>query len=377
MHKPRIRTAIIGTGGIARCHLNALQDNSDLFDLVAICDVNPDNAEAFRKQAQLDSFYTSIDDMLANEQIDLVQVATPPATHVPISIKLMDAGVNVLCEKPLCGSLQDLQQLAAAEKRTGKWCASVFQFRYGAGTRHLKSLIAKNVLGRPLVGVCHTLWFRDHAYYEVDWRGTWKSELGGPTAGHGIHAMDHFLALMGDWEEVRAEVGTLDRAIEVEDISMAIIRFANGAMGNVINSILSPKETTYLRMDFQKATVELEHLYSYRNENWSFYAAPEMSEVDFEFVKNIPEDNESTHSAQIKALADDILSGRRPETSGKAAEITLDLLTSIYKSAFTGMPVQRGSIQPGDPFYSSFHGGQSIQHRLIKSAKSSYETASH
>jgi len=371
MNQPRLRTAIIGAGSIARAHLAAIRENPDLFELCGIFDVNPTQAEAFRKEAGLERAASSVAELLENGNLDIVQICTPPRFHVDLSIQAMEAGVCVLCEKPLCGSLADLHRIAEAERRTGKWCASVFQLRYGAGTLHLQALIKEEVLGAPLVGVCHTLWYRDNAYYDVAWRGTWETELGGPTVGHGIHTMDHFLSLLGDWSEVRADIGTLDRAIEVEDVSMAVVRFASGAMGSIVNSVLSPRQETYLRMDFQKASVELRHLYAYHNEDWSFFPATGTDEAFAARLRAIPDGEQSAHGGQMRALADDFRLGRRPQTSGLAAEATIDLLSSIYKSAMTGRPITRGSIVDGDPFYHAFHGGRAVAHRLIPSLKGS------
>ena len=73
--------------------------------------------------------------------------------------------------------------------------------------------------------------------------------------------MDLFLWLSDDWQEVGAMTGTLDCAIEADDVSMATVRFSNGALGSIVNSALSPRQETYLRLDFQRATVELRSLY--------------------------------------------------------------------------------------------------------------------
>ena len=106
---------------------------------------------------------------------------------------------------------------------------------------HLRSLIQEQAMGRLLVGLCNTTWYRNEAYYAVPWRGKWATELGGPTMGHGIHQIDLFLWLLGDWEEVRAMAGTLYHDIEVEDVSMAVVRFANGAMGKRHQQRAQPK----------------------------------------------------------------------------------------------------------------------------------------
>jgi predicted dehydrogenase len=250
-----------------------------------------------------------------------------------------------------------LDSIEAAEQRTGGFTSCIFQMRFGSSTAHVRHLADQGQLGQPLVGVCNTLWFRDAAYYAVPWRGRWNTELGGPTMGLGIHAMDHFLHLMGDWRDVRAAAGTLDRAIEVEDVSMAIVRFASGAMGSIVNSALSPRQETYLRLDYQRATLELTHLYGYSRDNWKLTPIPPGPDDSLmQAWQNFPAEISSSHGAQLNAFVADRDAQRRPLTSGFQARQTLELLTAIYKSAFTGEIVPRGSIRPGDPFYTALHG---------------------
>jgi predicted dehydrogenase len=289
-----------------------------------------------------------------------------------MSIAAMEAGAWVFCEKPLCASLAEFDRIAEAEQRTGRYTACVFQQRFGSSTAHLRRLADAGLLGRPLVAVCHTLWFRDAGYYAVPWRGKWATELGGPTMGLGIHAMDHLLHLLGDWTEVRAVAATLDRDIEVEDVSMALIRFASGALASVVNSALSPRQETRIRLDFQRATVELTHLYAYTRDNWQLTLAPTAAEEGNALLQawqNFPPDQGSTHAAQFAAFLADRDAGRRPLTSGDDARRTLELLTALYKSAFTGRPVARDSIRPGDPFYTALHGGAAAGHVGRKAGK--------
>jgi predicted dehydrogenase len=291
-------------------------------------------------------------------QPDLVLIATPPAQHAPMSIAAMEAGAWVWCEKPLCGSLADFDAIAAVEQRTGRFTASVFQMRFASSTAHLRRLADSGHFGRPLVAVCNTLWFRDASYYAVPWRGTWASEFGGPTMNLGIHAMDHLLHLLGDWTEVRGMAATLDHAIEVEDVSMALVTFANRAMASIVNSAVSPRQETCLRLDYQKATVELTHLYSYSRDNWRIALAPGAHDEGLlQAWQSFPPDIGSTHAAQLAALVADLDANRRPLTSGREVRRTLELLTAIYKSAFTGETVRAGSIVPGDPFYHAVNGG--------------------
>ncbi|MFN8446789.1 MAG: Gfo/Idh/MocA family oxidoreductase [Caldilineaceae bacterium] len=356
----KLRAIIIGTGGIATSHVNALRQASDRVDLVAGMDIDADRASAFCETNQIPRSYTSLDEILRCEQPQLVHIATPPGTHAELCVAAMEAGAWVLCEKPLCASLAEMDRIEAAEARTGNFCSSVFQWRFGSAGQHLKRLIDQGTLGRPLVCVNLTTWYRTHAYYAVPWRGKWSTELGGVTMGHGIHSMDFMLFQLGEWQEVRAMMGTLDRKIEVEDVSMAIVRFANGAMASITNSVLSPREESYLRFDFEKATVELTHLYSYNNSHWRFSAVKGSAwEAEVDSWQQMSEDIQSSHAAQLQAMLHSYEKRERPPVSGPDVRGTIDFLASLYKSAITGQPVQRGSITSDDPFYHAMNGVRS------------------
>jgi predicted dehydrogenase len=355
--KKTYRAVLVGTGAISDAHVRAVEATQGRVSLVAAVDIDAQRVGDFARKHGIPGHYTDFTTMLAKEKPDIVLIATPPAQHMSMSVAAMEAGAWVLCEKPLCGSLAEFDLISAAEQRTGRYTACIFQMRFGSSTAHLKRLADNGQLGRPLVGVCNTLWYRDVAYYAVPWRGRWETELGGPTMGLGIHAMDHFLHLMGDWRSVRAAAGTLDRAIEVEDVSMAIVTFANGAMGSIVNSALSPRQETYVRLDYQKATVELTHLYGYTRDNWKLTPVPPAQDDGLlQAWQGFPPEVGATHGTQLNALVADMDAKRRPLTSGDQSRQTLELLTAIYKSAFTGEIVARGSIKPGDPFYTALHG---------------------
>ncbi len=351
------RIALIGTGNIAGSHLKAIKAAGERAELVAAVDVSEERLSAFCAENDIPHQYTSAAAMLATEQPDLVLIATPPATHIALILECLEAGAWVLCEKPLVGSLADFDSITAVEERTGRYVSTVFQWRFGSAGKHLKSLIGQNALGRPLVGVCNTLWYRNDAYFDVAWRGKWATELGGPTMGHGIHLTDLFLWLMGDWAEISAMMGTLERKIEFEDVAMALVRFESGALGSVVNSVLSPRQESHLRLDFQKATVEVNALYSYRNENWRFTAldadggAATVAQWDA-----LRQDIGSSHAEQLKDVLDSLDKGERPPVSGGEARRILEFIASLYKSAMTGETVQRGSITLDDPFYYAMNG---------------------
>lgn len=346
------RVALIGTGGIARAHVVSVRDNEPDVELVGAMDIDPQRVEAFSQEHNIPAAFTDAGELLAQTQPDIVLIATPPSTHADLCVQSMEAGAWVLCEKPLCASLAEFDRIEEAEARTGNYTSSVFQWRFGSGGQHLKRQIESGEMGRLLLCNSIITWHRSAAYYAVPWRGKWATELGGTSMAHGIHAMDFVLWLMGEWEEVRAQIGTLDHDIEVEDVSMASVRFANGALANMTNSAVSPREVSYVRFDFQKATVELTHLYRHRNEHWRYTGLPSGDDAeDVARWADIGEDVESSHGAQLHAFLTAKANNVRPPVSGPDVRGTIEFLAALYKSGMTGQPVLRGTITPDDPFY--------------------------
>lgn len=353
----RYRVAIIGTGDTARGHVNALNQSSNRVEIVAGMDIDEERVKAFCANHQIPQWFTDASDMLAVTQPDLVHIVTPPGGRCDLAIASLEAGAWVLCEKPLCVSLAEFDRITEAEIATGRYVSTVFQWRFGSAAKHLKRLIASGAIGRPLVGVCQTLWYRDLAYYQLPWRGKYATETGGVQSIMGIHLTDLFLWLMGDWKEVRAVIGTLDRPIEVEDVAMAMVHFENGAMGSITSSSVSPREESYLRLDFQHATIDVTGVYGYRNANWRFALPKNVQNHEaLERWQTIMEDIPPSHGTQVAEMLDSMDRNERPFVSGHEARRIIEFLASMYKSAFTGEVVARSSITPDDPFYFAMNG---------------------
>lgn len=351
------RIAIIGAGGIAHAHARALAELGGRARLVAVAETDPARAAAFSRRFSAPGVYADAESLLANERLDLVHICTPPHTHAPLALAAMRAGVPALVEKPTALSLAEVNELSAVQAETGTAALTVFQHRYGAAAVRLRRLVREGVLGRPLTATCETLWYRADDYFDVPWRGRWEFEGGGPTMGHGIHQFDLLLSVLGPWSQVSAIAGRLARPTDTEDVSMAVARFENGAMATVVNSVVSPRETSRLRFDFEHATVELEHLYGYREKHWRFTPAPGHEHLAGLWKADDGADVESGHVLQIRAVLDAFDNGGEPGVSLADARRTMEFAAATYASAFRGRPIAAGELTGDDPFTTSMHGG--------------------
>jgi predicted dehydrogenase len=349
MSDRKYRIAIVGTGNIATSHARAVTALPDRAELVAGVDVDLDRAKAFAAAWGIGSVYPSLTDLLTAGGIDLVHLCTPPSTHVPLAAECLAADVNVFMEKPPTLSLDELDELLEAERKSSAQVACVFQHRFGSGAVRLRQLLADGVLGRPLVALCNTTWYRDDAYFAVPWRGTFEVEGGGPTMGHGIHQYDLLLSILGPWQKVTALAARQARPTQTEDVSTALLTFENGAVATIVNSLVSARQTSQLRFDCEYATVELEHLYGYKNPDWTITPAPDHAEVAEAWSADLP-DVASGHTAQLAAILDALASGTPTPVTLTEARNTVELAAAIYASAFTDKPVHRGELTRQTPY---------------------------
>ncbi|ANP53739.1 oxidoreductase [Streptomyces griseochromogenes] len=345
----RIRAAVIGTGAIGRGPrlpaLARLAEEGET-EIVAAVDIGADAVGTFCDRAGIRQACT-----------DLVTVCTPPTLHRAQTVAALRAGAWVWREKPPGPSLADFDAIEAEEGADGgPYAAIVFQHRLGSGSRHVRRLFAGRAMGRSLVAHCRTTWYRDSAHYAVPRRGRRHTEGGGPAMGHAIHRTDLLLDLLGPWSEVRVMAGRLVHDVETEGVSTALVRFANGTSATVVNSVLSPGEVSRIRIDCERATVELTHLYGHADDHWRITPAPDVPAGQAALWRDFGPDVPSSRLAQPRELIAYMRAGERPRSSGADGRAGLELITALFKSAFTGATVRAGEIGPGDPYCTALHG---------------------
>lgn len=336
-----MRVAILGTGAIAEAHADAVSQLDDVV-LIAVADRDLERAAAFAARWDVPAVYGTLEEMLLAETgLDAVHICTPQGLHHAQALQVLNAGVHAIVEKPPALTLSEFDDMTDAAVANDRALVVVFQQRAGSAAGHVKRLIDSGALGRARVATCETLWFRDDAYFDVPGRATWASDGGGVTISLAIHQIDLLGWLLGEWSTVQGQWWRLGRQIEAEDVSMAAVRFESGAVASIVSSVLSPRQTSSIRIDTELATITLDHLYGHGHENWVITPAPDIPPEVVESWRLPPEEERSGHRAFLREVFEAIREGVPLPDVAASPRRSLEIVSGIYASASGQHPISR------------------------------------
>ncbi|GAA3865413.1 Gfo/Idh/MocA family oxidoreductase [Celeribacter arenosi] len=335
-----INVAIIGAG-IGIQHLTGYRALPDRYSVRLLCDLDTSRAAAATKDDDDIQVVSDIEDVLSNPDIDLVDVCLPPHLHAPVSIRVLEAGKNVICEKPLGRSLAEVAQMQDAVERTGGQIFPVFQYRFGLAFAQLKALRDAGLAGKALVASAETHWNREKEYYDVAWRGTWAGESGGALLGHAIHSHDILCNVFGPVAQVAAFTDTRVNDIEVEDCATVSLRMENGALASSSVTLGAAPDTSRLKFCFEGLTAESgSNPYAPADGTWTFTARGTTQQADIDRVLSQVEAPHGWFTGFLDAIADALGGNGGNEVTFEDGRRSIELVTAIYSSAWEGRIVQ-------------------------------------
>lgn len=228
--------AILGCGKVAHLHAKAIQ-NLPNAKLAGVWSRSVKTAKDFAAQYKV-PHNVEIERLIKHEKIDLAIVCTPHPFHLEPAEKAAFSGAHVLVEKPLASTLEDSDKIISACKNAGVKLGVISQRRWYESVMRVKKAIDEGKIGKPVFGTINMLGWRDENYYDADeWRGTWLMEGGGVLVNQAPHQLDILLWFMGEIDEVYGQWKNLNHPyIEVEDTAIAVVKFKNGGIGNIIVS---------------------------------------------------------------------------------------------------------------------------------------------
>lgn len=349
-----IRVALIGCGAIAPAHVEAMQIFPGQCRIVALCDIVPEKAEALKARFGLEqAVVVDHAEKLLDLDFDLAAVCTPPSTHAELAIRMLRAGRHVIVEKPMAASLEECDRMLEAAAESGKVLSVIAQNRFRTPLMKLKRMLDSGLAGKVLHVQVDSHWWRGYSYYDLWWRGTWEKEGGGCTINHAVHHIDAMLWMAGMPAEVQAYLAnTAHDNAEVEDLSVAIFRYADGTLGQLTSSVVHHGEEQQLVFQCSGARISApwRPKAGVSKPNGFPEPNPEMERKLQEAYDVIPDLEHEGHAGQYADVLGAIRTGGKPMITGEDGRRTLEFITAVYKAGTTGQAV-RLPLEPDDPFY--------------------------
>lgn len=338
---------VIGCGMISNFHARALDDVRGA-KLVACYDSFPESARRLAEKVGCKA-YDSLEEMLADSNVNAVSVATPSGAHREPAVAAARAGKHVIVEKPLEITLRRCDAIIQACDKAGVKLSTIFPSRFHDSSVKLKKAVEGGRFGRLTLGDAYVKWWRTQEYYDSGaWRGTWQLDGGGALMNQAIHTVDLLTWLMGPVAELTAMTATLaHERIEVEDTAMATLRFENGALG-VIQATTAAYPGYLKRIELHgtdgSAVLEEEDL-----KKWDFR---KLRAADRRIQEEMQKQRSTAggasdpaaighhgHAMQFKDFVDAINKNRRPLVDGPEGRRSVEIILAIYKAAETGRAV--------------------------------------
>ena len=335
---------IVGTGMIAHFHAKAIQAMTN-GRIVACFNQNVEKAKAFATEYGCTA-YSTLDELLGDQEVRIVTICTPSGAHRDPAIAAANAGKHVVVEKPLEITLQRCDEIIHACEKNGVKLCTIFPSRFSAANIALKEAIDAGRFGRLTLGDTFVKWWRTQEYYDGGgWRGTWALDGGGAFMNQAIHNVDLLCWLMGDVAEIAGFTGTLaHERIEVEDVGVACLKFANGAIGVMEATTAAwPGLLKKTEIHGSKGTVIVEQDSILR---WEF--ADEKAE-DAEIRSRLGANSASSggasdpkaisfvgHQMQLEDFVEAISTGHQPRVDWAEGRKSVEIILALYEAAKTG-----------------------------------------
>ncbi len=341
-----LKFGIIGCGSISKKHMKAAACNREYLALAAVSDINVKNAlslgTAYRQltgNSLNAAVYSDYRQMIEREKLDVVSILTDSGTHFAIALECIEKGINVLVEKPVSLSLQNMDTLIEAAELYDVKLGAVHQHRFNPLITKLKDQIDRGCLGNLFYGAATIRWNRSEEYYkEAEWRGTMGQD-GGILMNQCIHNID-LLQWLLDVEAVEVfayEHNFAHPYIETGDTVLALIKFNGGMLGSIEGTVASYPHNleSSISVFGERGSVKIGGPSLNRIEMWQSEEKPDIS-----IPNNHAVINSLYHEYVYRDFAESVVTSKKPMVDGREARKSIELILAIQQSAEEGAPVR-------------------------------------
>lgn len=342
-----MKYALIGCGRIATNHVTAAVNNN--LEIVAVCDVVPEKMEEILAKHNLADDksikrYTDYKQMLEENELELVSIATESGKHAAIALDAIDAGVSVIIEKPMAMNIADAEEIIKRADEKNVKVSACHQNRFNVAIQEVRKAIEGDRFGKLSHASINVRWNRNKGYYDqAPWRGTWEED-GGCLMNQCIHGIDLLRWMMGD-EVVEVYGATRQQFhdyLEAEDVGVAVVKFKNGAIGTIEGTTnvypQNLEETLYIFGE--NGTVKVGGKSTNTIDVWDFKDETAEDQKN----KGLEEETSNVYGNGHTSLFADVIEAikedRTPYVDGVAGRNALEMVLAIYKSQKEGVPVR-------------------------------------
>ena len=338
---------IIGCGMIAGFHARAIADIRGA-KLAACFDNVPAAADRLAESTGCKAYH-KLDDLLADPAVHVVTIGTPSGAHQEPAVAAARAGKHVIVEKPLEITLRRCDRIIDECRKAGVLLSTIFPSRFHESCVELKRAVDQGRFGRLTVGDAIVKWYRTQQYYDSGaWRGTWELDGGGALMNQAIHSVDLLAWLMGPVVEVRARTALLaHERIAVEDVALATVRFANGALGVIeASTAIFPGYLKRIEIHGSAGSAVMEEEDFIK---WDFAKKSKRDDAILERMAGRTSGGGGAadpkaighhgHTRQFQDVLNAIRKGTAPQVDGPEGRRSVEIILAIYKAAETGRAV--------------------------------------
>jgi len=342
-----MKYALIGCGRISANHMKAALSNK--LEIAAVCDVIPEHMEDVLMKHGLGTDisvrrYEDYKQMIEENKIDLISIATESGNHAEIALYCIDHGIHVIIEKPISLSLKDADEIIRRSEAMHVKVCACHQNRFNIAIQELRKALEAGRFGKLSHGSVQVRWNRGRDYYaQAPWRGTWEKD-GGTLMNQCIHGIDLLRWSFGD--EVEEVYGATRQQIhtylEAEDVGMAVVKFKNGAIATIEGTVnvypQNLEETLYVFGE--KGTVKIGGKSTTNIDVWNFADETDEDQKKKGLMETASNVYGNGHISLFADMIDAINHDRRPYVDARAGRNALEMILAIYKSQKTGQPVR-------------------------------------
>jgi predicted dehydrogenase len=321
-----LRWGILGSGDVAETKGGpALQQAADS-TVVASMRRDPKAAQDFASRHNIPRFYTSVDALLADSEIDAVYVASPVYAHREHTLMAARAGKHVLVEKPMGLTSADCEEMIAVCKRAGVQLGVAYYRRFYPVIMRIRDLLGERAIGQVIQAQClfGSFFTGKDQFANSQWRSIPELAGGGVLMDIGSHRVDLLLHLLGPLAEVQALIKTQTQKIDVEDSASLLLAFENGVQAMLGFYWNMRERVDRFEINGTEGRIVVSHLEEGRLELYRY-----GHDVEYQTL----EPPKPTHRGLVHDFVQSVAIGRAPAVSGEDGLATNRVLEAAYRAS--------------------------------------------